>query len=179
MLTNYPIAILFIFKAKLTEENEKNQSIYLNKPTLDQFQSSFKSQYLRNITNYILAFFAPVNMTDRIQANTTVIVPNPEFFNKLDKVMIKLERQKLDGKRRMANYIGWHVITKYIEFLPVEYRDKLAEHIWRISGNKPSPETPTEIAERCMKLATKFMPLAMGAMYIRDVVPADLKRKVH
>ncbi|XP_055356517.1 endothelin-converting enzyme 1-like isoform X2 [Paramacrobiotus metropolitanus] len=156
---------VFLGKERLTAVELKNDSITLNKFTLKTFKNhhKFKSTILRNITGYLQAYFAVANQTTAITDDTVVIVPTLRYWDKLDQKLAELEKQGVEGRRRMANYIGFKLIYSVLKYLSKEYRDIV--------------ENPSSIEDKCMSIIKSTMPLALGTLYVRDVVPKDLKKK--
>ncbi|XP_055347090.1 neprilysin-11-like [Paramacrobiotus metropolitanus] len=163
--------------AKLTAVENADDSIYLNRMTLSQLQDryQFNSSILRNLTNYVREYYSAANLSSAITDNTTVVVPNLRFLPVIDARLAEFESQGEEGKRRLANYIGWQLVSGMPIYLPKEYRYALAEYSQRITGRKAKRDPP--VGERCLSIVTQTMPLCMGAMYVRDSVPSGMKSK--
>jgi predicted metalloendopeptidase len=71
--------------------------------------------------------------------------------------------------------MGWRIITGNIMYMSKEYRDAQEEHSQRIQGQKSKKEKTA--AERCAADVGSAFPLAVGAIYVRDYLPVDLKPK--
>lgn len=153
--------------------------IYKNKLTLDslQYRNTFKSAFVKNLTAFIRDAFGPANFSHQIKPSTVIILPNPGFLEKLDELLVMYEKQGDEGKKKLANYIGWQIVSNNADNLAKDYRDAAAQHTQRISGRKTKRDESPE--EHCNWIAAKAMPLAVGAIYVRDVVPPDLKSKVN
>ncbi|XP_055347185.1 neprilysin-11-like isoform X1 [Paramacrobiotus metropolitanus] len=162
---------------KLTTVESMNDSLFLNKVPLSDFGEKFclNSSILRNIPMYIAAYFTETNVTNTISANNTLVVPNEKFWPKLNIRLAEWESGGDAGLKQIANYIGWSVISRALDYLPVDYRFALAEYNQKISG-KTAPDNPPA-GERCLTVVTGAMPLAIGAVYVRDTLPKQLKEK--
>ncbi|XP_055356519.1 membrane metallo-endopeptidase-like 1 [Paramacrobiotus metropolitanus] len=157
---------LFLAKETLTAVEKENDTIYLNKFTLKTFKKhyEFNSGILRNITGYLQAYFAVANRSEVITDDTIIIVPTLRYWNKLDDKLAELENQGAEGRRRMANYISFKLIYSVLQYLSSEYRD--------IVDN-----SRINIESKCLDVIKNTMPLALGALYVRDILPKDLKEK--
>ncbi|XP_055356520.1 neprilysin-11-like [Paramacrobiotus metropolitanus] len=158
---------LFLGKETLTAVEKSSDTIYLNKFTLKAFKNhyKFKSAILRNITKYLRAYFAVANRSAAITDDTIVIVPTLRYWNKLDDKLVELENQGAEGRRRMANYIGFKLIFSVLPYLSKDYRDIVED--WSIN-----------IEDKCMDVVKINMPLALSTLCVRDIVPKDLKKKI-
>lgn len=67
------------------------------------------------MTSFIQTVFAPVGLNSNITSDTVVILPFPSFFERLDDKLRDLEDLGDAGKRQMANYIGWGIISSNIQ----------------------------------------------------------------
>ncbi|XP_055356515.1 endothelin-converting enzyme homolog [Paramacrobiotus metropolitanus] len=157
---------LSLAKERLTAVELNNDTIFLNKFSLKTFKNhhKFKSAILRNITGYLQAYFAVANRSAAITDDTIVIVPTLRYWNKLDDKLVELEKQGEEGKRRMANYIGYKLIDSVLKYLSKDYQ--------AING-----EVASSVEDKCLDIIKNTMPLALGTLYVRDIVPRDLKKK--
>ncbi|XP_055347188.1 neprilysin-11-like isoform X1 [Paramacrobiotus metropolitanus] len=149
------------------------------KMTLTRLQErhQFNSSLLRNLTAYVQAYFAEAGITEKIHGNTTVIADYPKFWRTLDKKLVELEQQGENGLRRMANYFGWRAIVTALRHLSKDYRHKLAEFNQKASARGQKVRDDPTAEERCLGIVTGAMPLAMGALYVRNIIPKDMKPK--
>ncbi|XP_055356528.1 membrane metallo-endopeptidase-like 1 [Paramacrobiotus metropolitanus] len=157
---------LFLGMEGLTATERKNDAIYLNKFTLKAFKNhnKFKSAILRNITGYLQAYFAVANQSEVITDDTIVTVPSLRYWSKLDDKLVELEKQGADGRRRMANYIGLKLIFIVMQYLSKEYKNLVGA-------------SSTSVQDDCLDVIKTYMSLALGTLYVRDIVPKDLKKK--
>ncbi|XP_055347191.1 endothelin-converting enzyme 1-like [Paramacrobiotus metropolitanus] len=158
----------------------KTAHVYFTKTTLATFGEAhqFKSWLLKNMTSYIKAYCAEVGLTEQIDDNTTVIAANPKFWQVLDNILDELDKQGEQGLKRLANYIGWRVIEASVDHLSKKYRQKLAGFVQAVSVKGQKNRNNLTAEERCVDVVANAMPLAMGALYVREVVPNDLKTQV-
>ena len=170
--------VCMIFQGQMGAVEKRDMASYKNKTTLgaNQKYTFTRSCFARNMTNYVKAAFDEVDLAGMINENTTVVIRSTVFFDKLDEKLKELEELGDEGKRRLANYIGWRVITSNIKHISQDYRDAFEEHQQRIQGQKTKKQKSA--AERCAGDLKAAMPLAIGAMYVRDFIPHDLKPKV-
>ncbi|GAU90098.1 hypothetical protein RvY_02567 [Ramazzottius varieornatus] len=59
-----------------------------------------------------------------------------------------------EGKRHLANYIGWRVITSHIKHFSQDYRDAFEEYQQRLQGRKTKKQKTA--AERCAEDLSAF-----------------------
>ncbi|XP_055336675.1 neprilysin-11-like [Paramacrobiotus metropolitanus] len=164
----------FIGMAKFTAVEQKSDKKFLNKITLSELSTNpFRSAVLTNITGYIKTIFQAAGQG--VFEDSIVVVPDLQFWDKLDAKLLELEELGEEGKRRMANYIGWQMIKGYAAYLSYDYRRADAEYSQKVTGT--AEIYMASVGERCLQIITGFMPLALGAVYVRDVVPPDLKEK--
>ncbi|XP_055356514.1 uncharacterized protein LOC129601679 isoform X2 [Paramacrobiotus metropolitanus] len=156
----------FLGKVQLTAVEMTNDTIMVNKFSLKSFKAhyNFRSAILRNITEYIQAIFAVANSSEAISDDTIIIVPDTRYWPALDAKLIELEEHGTEGRRRMANYIGWKLIENVLNYLPAEYS---FDHSDRTSFN---------VNDTCLDIMKETMPLALGTLFVRDVVPKDMKK---
>lgn len=102
-----------------------------------------------------------------------------DWFVNLDAKLKEYEDQEDVGKRKMANYIGWRIISENNDYLHKAFRDAFARHEGRIQGKQLKEEKETKSThERCTSKVASWFPLTLGAMYVRDMVPPNLKKTV-
>ncbi|XP_055356518.1 neprilysin-11-like [Paramacrobiotus metropolitanus] len=156
---------LFLGKQRLTGEEMNNDTIYLNKFSLKTFKNhhKFKSAILRNITGYLQAYFAVANRSEVITDDTIVIVPTLRYWNKLDDKLVALEKLEAEGRRRMANYVGYKLLYTVLKYLSKEYQSLVGF-------------SSSSVQDTCLDVIKSTMPLVLGTLYARDVVPKDLKQ---
>ncbi|OWA50603.1 Endothelin-converting enzyme 1 [Hypsibius exemplaris] len=167
----------FLSLSGQTTIEKRDVHAFKNKTTLgaNQAKTFTRSAFFRNMTGYLQAIFEPVGLSHLINSHTPILVRTAPFFDRVDGKLLELERLKVFGKRRLANYIGWKVIARYIEQLSKPYRDEWAKHWQRIEGKVVAHEKPA--TERCATDVTSSMPWAVDAVYVRDFVPKDLKEQ--
>ncbi|XP_055353226.1 membrane metallo-endopeptidase-like 1 isoform X2 [Paramacrobiotus metropolitanus] len=176
-LTDIVATEKYLAMAGLSAMDAQNDSIYLNKMTLSEFyqRNQFNSSLMKNMTEYMQAYFKEANITGIIHNDTVVVVPNLSLWSKLDAKFAEFEQQGAEGMKRVANYIGWRGIQHALRYLSLNYRRTQAEYEQKTTGRKVKEEPPA--GERCLDIATESMPLTMGALFVRDTVPKDLKEK--
>ncbi|XP_055353231.1 membrane metallo-endopeptidase-like 1 [Paramacrobiotus metropolitanus] len=176
-LTDVVATEKYLAMAGLSAIEAQNDSINLNKMTLDEFskRNQFNSSILKNITEYLKAYFKEANITGIINNDTVVVVPNLSFWSKLDAKFAEFEQLGAEGMKRAANYLGWRGIQHALRFLSRGYRQTRAEYEQKRTGMKAKKETPP--GERCLYVVAESMPLTMGALFVRDIIPKDLKEK--
>lgn len=171
------ISRLFL-QAGLTRIQQRDSLRRKNYVTLGDMirKYQFQSDMLKNLTNLTRELFQPAGMDYLINDSTITVVPNEEFFPKLDQILAKLEANKSDGKRIIANYLGWNIISAYSGRLAKDYRDASEVYTQRVSGLKKVRDTP--FPEMCTGAASGKMSLAYSSVYIRDLISTTLKRTV-
>ncbi|XP_055353221.1 membrane metallo-endopeptidase-like 1 [Paramacrobiotus metropolitanus] len=176
-LTDIVATEKYLAMAGLSAVDSQNDSIFLNKMTLSEFAQryQFNSSLMKNMTEYLRACFKEANMMSVVHNDTVVVVPNLSFWSKLDTKFVEFEQQGAEGMKRAANYIGWRGIHHALSSLSLNYRRRRAEYEEQISGMKAEQELPA--GQRCLHTVTESLPLAMGALFVRDVIPKDLKQK--
>ncbi|XP_055347187.1 neprilysin-11-like [Paramacrobiotus metropolitanus] len=163
--------------AQLSATEANNDDIYLNKMTLGEFETryNFNSSVFRNTTHRLRLLFDNAKLGYLIHYGTKIVLPNLTFFPKLDQKLVEFEQQGEEGTRRLATYIGWQIINGFTDYLNKDYRDAMLAHTQRISGRVQKRDPSA--GERCWDTAKGLMPLAVGALYVRDVVQKSVKPK--
>jgi predicted metalloendopeptidase len=156
---------------------KRDLSQFKNKTSLgsNQEKTFTRSAIFRKMTDLIQAFFHPVGLSDKIDSQTPVVLRYSPFFDRMDEKLFQLQQLEDAGKRHIANYIGWIIITRNLKYLSKDYRDAYEDHVQRIFGQKTAQQKTT--AERCATDVVSALPLAVGAVYVRDHIPIDLKSK--
>ncbi|OWA50600.1 Endothelin-converting enzyme 1 [Hypsibius exemplaris] len=167
----------FISLSGQTAVQKRDLSELKNKTTLGANQAATftRSAFFRRFSDFLRGTFQPVGLADHITSQSPIVLRYTPFFDRMDEKLLELETLNDAGKRRLANYIGWRVITGNIQYLSKNYRDTFEEHQQRIQGQKVKKEKTA--AERCATDVGGALPLALSAIYVRDHVPADLKAK--
>jgi predicted metalloendopeptidase len=156
---------------------KRDLSQFKNKTSLgsNQEKTFTRSAIFRKMTDLIQAFFDAVGLSDKINSQTPVVLRYSPFFDRMDQKFFELEGLENAGKRRLANYIGWRIITRNVPHISEEYRDAYEENSQRIQGQKTKKQKSA--AQRCATEVASTFPLAVGAIYVRDNIPSDQKSK--
>lgn len=117
-----------------------------------------------------------VGLAHMVDSSTAVVMTSYQFFFRLDSIFYSLDQEGEIGKQKILNYAGWKVVEDTLQYLSQEYRDAQSAHFQRTRGQTTLPQTPT--SERCAGQALTVFPLAIGAVYVRDMVSKNLKMKV-
>ncbi|XP_055347406.1 neprilysin-11-like isoform X2 [Paramacrobiotus metropolitanus] len=142
-----------IILAKKTAEQTQDLTDRKTVITLGQLQKNrnFQSTLFSNLTDLIHTLFDRVNKSNMITDDTPVVDMSPQYLMKLDEKLREMDSAGEEGKRRLANYIGWKVIVGSRNWLPKKYRTKFTGHM----------------ESQCMAYVTDVMPLAINEMCTR------------
>lgn len=135
----------------------------------------FKSKFLRRLVDYTRGIFAFVGLEDKISGDTSFILTCEKFLQRLDDKLDILEKQP-NGKRVLANYIGFQVVSLHAKRLSKPFRDAFDEHTQRTTGRKTRENK--SVNQSCVAEVVEEMPLATSAAYVRDHMDPLIKKKV-
>ncbi|OQV15650.1 Neprilysin-11 [Hypsibius exemplaris] len=135
----------------------------------------------RELLNLFKTVLKGVRLDNSLTASSVINVENPTFFQLLGSQLGTVERLGVDGKRVLANYIGWNIVFTQLPLLGSAYRRALqtfatsAGVIVELDGTgglgKPK-------WQECVEFVNGKMGNAVGALYVREFVPPEAKAKV-
>ncbi|GAV00808.1 hypothetical protein RvY_11604-2 [Ramazzottius varieornatus] len=167
--------------AGLNFGQQEDISLATNKTTLGSFQDGAlkRSSLFQRFIEFHRALLAIANVTFRIDRNTVVVPLTFDVFVGLDQIVASLEAMGDEGKRRLANYIGWQLINANVPYLSRDVQELHENHLRRIRVLKEDSPPVANITEsKCIGTMQSMLPLALETLYVRKYVPADLQPKV-
>lgn len=133
-------------------EERRNSTEMYNPMTLNDIQTKYPYNNWVHYVNQIL----PANVT--VDANETVIVLAPSYFDKLAKLL------EATPSRTIANYLMWRITDAASDFLSDNIRQIGLKFSTVATGKKEFPARWKE----CVATASNKMHIAVGSLYIRN-----------
>ncbi|XP_055357890.1 neprilysin-11-like [Paramacrobiotus metropolitanus] len=166
----------YLSMSGLTAVEKRNLTILKIKTSFTTVQRDvfYRSRFAQQLFDYVQDLYDVLQLGDRITPTMDIVLRSPGWYDKLDEKLMELENG-IAGKRYLANYIGWRIITESIDYLNKDLRDALSQHNSRIKGTKQPRDKPS--SERCANEISNVMPNVLGALYVRDMVQPLLKQK--
>ena len=146
--------------------------------TLGNFTRRYLSTSIlgRELIPLLQRIFSVVGLQRLINGTVVVEVANLQFFQRLAVQLQALDRLGHEGKKILANYLGWRVVFAHLTTLPAEFLNSFNKFSQLVSG--ANNEQHTERETTCADLVTSAMPFAVGFEYTNKLVPTAAKEKV-
>lgn len=134
----------------------------------------FRSNFSEGFVNFLRNVLLPGNLQDLVKPEMLIVVPKPSSFEALDKRMVEIEAQGSNGKRLLANFVGWRLVASFGRDLSKRFKDAYEVQDRILSGtNHTEP-----IWKTCIHTVAGSMPLALGSMYVEKVLDDRVQPKV-
>ncbi|GAU96909.1 hypothetical protein RvY_08279-1 [Ramazzottius varieornatus] len=165
----------------LNTVQEGDITLYTNKTTFGFFQDAAlrRSSLFRRFIDFHRGFLATASVSTPIDRSTIVVPVTFEVFASLDEIVASLEVMGSEGKRQLANYIGWQLINANFPFLSKDVQEIREKHLRRIKVmNEDTPPVANQTETTCIRTLQAALPLALELLYVKKYVPSDLQPKV-
>ncbi|GAU96910.1 hypothetical protein RvY_08279-2 [Ramazzottius varieornatus] len=169
------------FQVGLNTVQEGDITLYTNKTTFGFFQDAAlrRSSLFRRFIDFHRGFLATASVSTPIDRSTIVVPVTFEVFASLDEIVASLEVMGSEGKRQLANYIGWQLINANFPFLSKDVQEIREKHLRRIKVmNEDTPPVANQTETTCIRTLQAALPLALELLYVKKYVPSDLQPKV-
>ncbi|XP_055349715.1 neprilysin-11-like isoform X2 [Paramacrobiotus metropolitanus] len=161
-----------------TTELLKFENFY-NLRTLANVSSSlfFRSDFSDGLTDFIRNSLSVGGMGHLVSEDMVVNIQNPAAMEAFDKKMAKTEQLGVEGKRSLANYLGWKIVDSYSPHLAQSLIDELEVQQGQIAGKTQHFKTEP-IWKRCVRTVETYLPLALASIYVDKKLDKRVKQKV-
>ncbi|XP_077998667.1 endothelin-converting enzyme homolog [Glandiceps talaboti] len=103
-----------------------------------------------------------------ITASTELNVLAPEYMANLSIIL------QTTPSRKINNYMIWHVMEKYLQYLSINFRNVLDTVHQELTGTSSTGES----WRQCVIMADRDIGMALGALYVKRKFPVKSKAKV-
>ncbi|XP_055349740.1 neprilysin-1-like [Paramacrobiotus metropolitanus] len=167
---------LFLTNLSSTSLELKEFEKFYNLHTLANVTSSlfFRSNFSKGVFGFIRDSLTFGSMGHLASEDMVVNIPKPAAMEAYDKKMAEIEKLGVEGKRFLANHLGWKIVAGYSADLAQPLFDTFELQGRILSGkNKTDP-----IWKRCVWTAEAYLPLAVASLYVDKVLDKHVKQKV-
>ena len=143
---------------------------------------AFVRQYLpsyrlgRELLSLLRKVFSAVQPRVLINESLVISVQNAGFYGLLGEQLASVEREGNDGKRILANYIGWSIVFSQLPLLPLDYQNALQQ--FSTASGILFKGLESDTWEDCLSLVNSAMPNAVAFLYGSKYLPLSSKAKV-
>ena len=143
---------------------------------------AFVRQYLpsyrlgRELLSLLHKVFSAVQPRVLINESLVISVQNAGFYGLLGEQLASVEREGNDGKRILANYIGWSIVFSQLPLLPLDYQNALQQ--FSTASGILFKGLESDAWEDCLSLVNSAMPNAVTFLFGSKYLPLSSKAKV-
>ncbi|XP_055349779.1 neprilysin-1-like [Paramacrobiotus metropolitanus] len=161
-----------LYSSTLELRSEKSHNLL----TLANVSSNlfFRSDFSDGLTDFLRASLTSSGLAHLVSKDLIVNIPKPASIVAFDKQMARIEQRGVEGKRLLANHLGWMIVTKYGVDLSQSLYDTFEMQKRIISG-----ESQTDpLWKRCVQKVETYLPLALASLYVDKKLDRHSKQKV-
>ncbi|VDN52138.1 unnamed protein product [Dracunculus medinensis] len=145
------------------EDDRRNNTRMYNKRKLADLASLFPQ------VNWIQFFheISPESLHNLLNNNTEIIISEIDFLIKASKLLHKTD------DRIKTNYIFWRILHAWVKILDTRFEDIKQDFLRVMTGQ----QTKSPRWKECAQGPTSLVPLAAGALYIREHFDSNDKKE--